>query len=95
MSKIDFRHHYVLVLDTETANTTFNEDGRMDSTSVLMYDCGWSVVDTHGGIYKEQSFVNRDIFVNERELMNSAYYAKKIPQYVADLRSGKRKMANT
>ena len=79
MSKIDFRHHYVLVLDTETANTTFDEDGRMDSKSVLMYDCGWSVVDTHGGIYKEQSFVNRDIFVNERELMESAYYAKKIP----------------
>lgn len=95
MSKIDFRHHYVLVLDTETANTTFDEDGRMDSKSVLMYDCGWSVVDTHGGIYKEQSFVNRDIFVNERELMESAYYAKKIPQYVADLRSGKRKMAST
>ena len=48
MSKIDFRHHYVLVLDTETANTIFDEDGRMDSKSVLMYDCGWSVVDTHG-----------------------------------------------
>lgn len=95
MNKIDFRHHYVLVLDTETANTTFDEDGRMDSRSVLMYDCGWSVVDTRGGIYKEQSFVNRDIFVNERELMNSAYYSKKIPQYVADLRSGKRKMAST
>lgn len=79
MSKIDFRHHYVLVLDAETANTTFDEDGRMDSKSVLMYDCGWSVVDTRGGIYKEQSFVNRDIFVNERELMNSAYYSKKIP----------------
>ena len=27
MSKIDFRHHYVLVLDTETTNTTFDEDG--------------------------------------------------------------------
>ena len=37
MSKIDYRHHYVLVLDTETANTTFDEDGRMDSKLSLIH----------------------------------------------------------
>ena len=95
MEKIDYRHHYVLVVDTETANTLVAENGRMDMSCVLMYDCGWCVMDTAGNIYEERSFVNRDIFVYERELMKSAYYAKKIPQYVADLRSGKRQMAST
>ena len=95
MNKIDYRHHYVLVLDTETANTLVNEDGRMDMSSVLMYDCGWSVVDTKGNVYLERSYVNRDIFVYERELMQSAYYAWKIPRYVEDLRNGNRIMANT
>ena len=95
MNKIDYRRHYVLVLDTETANTARTEDGKLDTSSVLMYDCGWSIVDTKGNVYKEQSFVNRDIFVYERELMDSAYYGWKIPCYVEDLRNGKRKMAST
>ena len=95
MEKIDYRRHYVLVLDTETANTARTADGKLDTSSVLMYDCGWSVVDTKGNIYEERSFVNRDIFVYERELMASAYYGWKIPRYVEDLRNGKRKMANT
>ena len=95
MEKIDYRHHYVLVLDTETANTLSDENGRLDTSCVLMYDCGWSVVDTKGNVYEERSYVNSDIFIHERELMRSAYYAKKIPQYVADLQAGRRKMANT
>ena len=46
-------------------------------------------------MYLERSYVNRDIFVYERELMRSAYYAWKIPRYVEDLRNGNRIMANT
>ena len=92
---IDHRHHYVLVLDTETANTLTDENGKMDMSNVLVYDCGWSVVDTRGNVYEERSFVNRDIFVYERELMASAYYAKKIPQYVEEIRKGLRTMADT
>ena len=92
--KIDRRRHYVLVVDTETANTI--QDGEtLDMSNVLVYDCGWQVVDTHGQVYREKSFVNSDIFVHEKELMQSAYYASKIPQYLADLESGKRKMATT
>ena len=93
--KIDRRRHYVLVLDTETANTFTTEDGKLDTTSTLMYDCGWAVVDTKGNVYAERSFVNRDIFVYEREIMQSAYYAKKIPQYVEGLQNGTRQMAST
>ena len=95
MEQIDYRHHYVLVLDTETANTLTDEDGGLDMSNVLMYDCGWSVVDTHGGIYVERSYVNRDVFCDERELMQSAYYAQKIPQYVAEILAGKRIMSTT
>ena len=62
---------------------------------VLAYDCGWVVADTRGNIYRKRSFVNRDIFVYERELMDSAYYASKIPQYVEDIREGRRTMAST
>lgn len=90
---IDKRRHYVLVLDTETANTLQDED-KLDMSNVLAYDIGWAVVDTHGNIYVERSYVNREIFIGERELMRSAYYAKKIPQYCADIRAGKRILAS-
>ena len=94
IDKIDRRRHYILVVDTETANTIQDGD-KLDMSNVLVYDCGWQVVDTHGNVYMERSFVNRDIFVYERELMETAYYAKKIPQYNIDIRAGRRIMANT
>ena len=93
--KIDRRRHYILLLDTETANTQTDENGKLDMTSVLVYDCGWCVMDTRGNVYKEQSFINRDIFYAESELMQSAYYANKIPQYIADIKAGARIVANT
>ena len=95
MNKIDKRRHYILVVDTETANTHTTEDGRLDTSSVLMYDCGWCIMDTRGNIYRERSFVNSDIFYHEEELMQSAYYARKIPLYLADIEAGKRKVATT
>lgn len=92
--KIDRRRHYILVVDTETANTIVKEDGRMDMSDVLVYDCGWAVVDKYGTVYETASFINRDIFVYERDMMRSAYYANKIPQYVEDIRAGIRQMAS-
>lgn len=93
--KIDRRHNYGICLDTETANTIQTEGG-LDMSSTLFYDLGFQVIDSHGNTYgREYSFVNSDIFVHEEELMKSAYYAKKIPQYKADLESGKRVMATT
>lgn len=92
---IDNRHHFVLVMDTETANTLTDEKGRMDMSSVLVYDCGWSVVDTAGNVYLERSFVNSDIFTHEAYLMETAYYGWKRPRYEADLLAGTRIMADT
>ena len=71
MEKIDKRKHYVLVLDTETANTIQDGDS-LDMSNVLVYDCGWAVVDTKGNIYETASYVNRDIFCEERDLMRTS-----------------------
>ena len=74
-----------IVIDTETANT-------MDDP--MVYDCGWSVVNEMGEALVERSFVNADIFLEERELMESAYFAEKIPQYIEGINEGTRKLAH-
>ena len=94
MEKIDRRHIYGIMLDTETANTHSTEKG-LDMSDVLPYDIGFAVIDSHGRVYEKYSFVNSDIFYYETELMQSAYYAKKIPQYLEDIKNGTRKVGNT
>jgi DNA polymerase III alpha subunit (gram-positive type) len=92
---MDKRHVYGILLDTETANTIVEEDGKLDMRHVLPYDFGFAVIDTKGRIYEKHSYVNSDIFLKEKELMQSAYYAKKIPEYVEDLANGNRQLKNT
>lgn len=72
MNKIDHRKHYFLVFDTETANG-------LDCP--LVYDFGWVIVDKYGNVYKRRSFINREIFFLEKELMQSSYYVEKLPLY--------------
>ena len=93
--KIDKRHRYGILLDTETANTIMEEDGKLCTLYSLPYDLGFKVIDTKGRQYENHSYVNADIFYGERELMQSAYYSKKIPQYIEDIKSGKRIVKNT
>lgn len=95
MQKIDRRRHYFMVLDTETANTQLLDNGRLDMSSVLVYDAGWQIMDTRGNVYRKRSYVNSDIFIHEAELMQSAYYAKKIPRYKQEIAEGKRILADT
>ena len=61
-----------LVLDVETAN---------DVNCPLVYDLGFAVCDKYGKIYEKQSMLIYEIYRGERELMNSCYYANKIPEY--------------
>lgn len=75
--KIDKRRTYICDLDTETANTMTNPDGSLNMEDVLMYDCGWQIMDKHNNVYLQRSYVNADIFLDEKKLMQSAYYAKK------------------
>ena len=93
MNKIDHRRHYILMMDCETANTLTRADGSLDMTSVFIYDMGWQVTDRHGNIYEEKSYIVKDIFYQETQLMQSAYYAKKIPQYLMEIAEGKRVVA--
>ena len=92
---MDKRHIYGIMLDTETANTQQEEDGKLDMRFVLPYDFGFAVIDSHGRVYEKFSFVNSDIYIYEKDLMRSAYYADKLPQYEKDLAEGRRVMANT
>lgn len=84
------KKHYYLVFDTETANTTLNEKGQLNSKDCLVYDFGCQVIDRDCNIYEKHSIVNKDVFFDMADLMESAYYAEKIPQYLEDIKCGKR-----
>ena len=86
---MDRRISYKIVLDTETCPIDKDFDG-VSAQNMFVYDCGWAVVDKRGTVYKTRSFVNADIFLNEKLLMNSAYYAEKIPKYWEDIKNGTR-----
>lgn len=86
---IDRRRKYFIVLDCETAPCD-REVEEVTPVNMLAYDLGWAVTDRHGNIYATRSYVIADIFLDEKELMKSAYYAEKIPQYWEDIKSGKR-----
>ena len=71
-----------IVVDTETTNS-------LDDP--LCYDVGFAVVDIFGNVYESHSFVVADIFL-DKDLMQYAYFADKIPQYWQDIKSGKREL---
>lgn len=75
------RKNYFVVLDTETCNTI---------EQPLPYDIGWVVCDSKGNIYERKSYIIAETFLNMRDVMQSAYYAEKIPQYWKDIETGKR-----
>ena len=87
MTKIDHRHNYYIVLDTETANTS-GANGGVDATSALVYDLGFAVIDSKGRVYETFSFINYDIFFKMQDVMTSAYYADKIPLYIEGISNG-------
>ena len=87
--KIDRRISYKIVLDTETCPVDKTCD-KVIPENMWTYDCGWAIVDKRGNVYKTRSFVNADIFLNEKALMKSAYYANKIPMYWKDIKAGRR-----
>lgn len=73
-----------LVIDVETC-------GSLDKP--LVYDVGGAIIDNTGKIYEHFSFIIEEVFYGCQELMQSAYYADKIPQYKQDLFNGKRRVA--
>ena len=69
-----------LVLDCETTNTIDDP---------FAYDVGFAVVKATGEVLEAHSYVVADIFL-DKDLMASAYFADKIPQYWEDIKNGKR-----
>jgi hypothetical protein len=71
----------ILMLDSETTN---------EIETPLCYDLGFSVVDLDNGkAIEKHSYVVADIFC-DKDLMASAFFGDKIPQYWADIKNGKR-----
>lgn len=71
----------ILMVDTETTNS-------LDDP--LCYDVGFAVVDIDSGeIVEKHSYIVAEIFLN-KDLMSSAFFADKIPNYWDDIKSGKR-----
>ena len=72
-----------MVIDTETSN---------GFDSPLVYDIGFAIVDKKGNVYHTESLVIYDVFVLLKEIMATAYYAEKIPQYEQDIKDKKRRL---
>lgn len=89
--KIDKRKKYILMLDTETCNGIM-VNGQLDLTQSLVYDLGVAVIDKKGKVYETGSYVIAETFIDMAEVMKSAYYAEKIPQYWNDIRNGRRSL---
>ena len=87
---MDKRINYKIVLDTETC--PLEQTDEVTPWNMFVYDIGWAIVDKRGKVYKTQSFINADIFLDEKELMKSAYYSEKIPKYWEDIKSGTRQL---
>lgn len=71
----------VIVIDTETTNSL---------EEPICYDIGFSIVDKFSGnVIDKRSYVIADIFL-DKELMNTAYFKEKIPQYWNEIKNGDR-----
>ena len=73
----------VMIIDTETTN---------DIDCPIVYDVGFEVFDLCGNTFASESFVNADVFL-DKSLMESAFFADKIPAYWEDIQKGKRRLA--
>ena len=72
-----------IVLDTETTNSL---------EEPIAYDIGYAVIDEDGAVLKTESYAVAEVFLDS-ELMSSAYFAEKIPQYWDEIKHGDRKLA--
>ena len=77
------KKEYFLVIDTETCNSI---------EEPIPYDIGYAICDREGNIYEERSFIVAEVFLDMKDVMQTAYYAEKIPKYWDDIKSGKRTM---
>ena len=77
------KKEWYLIIDTETCNTL---------EQPLPYDIGYAICDRYGNIVVERSYMVAEMFIEHKDLMKSAYFAEKIPQYWEDFKNGMREM---
>ena len=82
---LDRRIKYLLVVDIETANIV--EDA-------IAYDVGFKVTDRYGRSYHNESYMVADLFLENKDLLDTAYYKEKLPQYWEDYHEGTRKLVS-
>lgn len=68
-----------MLIDTETCN---------DLDCPLLYDFALAIIDLHHNILAKFRIILTDVFHGEQELMQSAYYANKLPQYFKAIENG-------
>ena len=83
--KIDKRRNYYAVYDTETCNTI---------DEPMMYDFGFAIIDKNGKVYEKFSFVIAEVYCGMKDVMQSAYFADKLPRYEEELANGTRQMVS-
>lgn len=74
-----------VIVDVETAGTV---------DEPLVYDFGFAVVDNVCNVIATGNYVISDVFYGMAELMQSAYYANKLPQYHAEIATGTREVVS-
>ena len=74
----------IIMIDTETTN---------DIDCPIVYDVGYQIFTLDDGILCEKSFLNADVFC-DHELMKTAFFAEKIPQYWEDVKAHKRSLCS-
>jgi len=79
--RVDKRKRYLLVVDIETANII---------NDALAYDIGFAVTDKKGQIYYTGSLMIADLFIDNKDLLQTAYYKEKLPKYWLDYKKGTR-----
>lgn len=82
----------IIVLDCETAPMD-RDIAQVLPSNMAVYDVGWVVCDKKGNVEVTRSFINSDVFFGEPIMMDSAYYADKVPQYMEQIKNKESKVA--
>lgn len=74
------KNSVIAIIDTETTN---------DIDCPIVYDLGYQIFTLDGETLCERSFVNADIFLDDK-MMSSAYFLDKMPKYWEEIKQGTR-----
>ena len=92
-TRVDRRRKYYLMVDVETANSS--SESKLIPSQSLVYDIGAAIVDRNGNVFESLSVAVNEVFYDMADdVMQTAFYAQKLPQYHEDIANGKRQVLN-